>query len=72
MARLQAHGWPEDGSPPLFAAWLAEMDIDDAMPPEAVGYAITFLTYSSFLARPTLYIEDFVLPERRRMGVGHA
>ena len=28
-------------------------------------------TYSSFLALPTLYLEDlFVLPERRKAGVG--
>lgn len=38
---------------------------------KAVGYAIIFETYSSFLARPTLYLEDiFVLPEYRRRGVG--
>lgn len=36
-----------------------------------VGYAIVFETYSSFLALPTLYLEDiFILPEYRRMGVG--
>src|SRR5262249_32286209 len=34
---------------------------------------ITFETYSSFLALPTLYIEDiFVLPDFRRYGVGSA
>jgi GNAT superfamily N-acetyltransferase len=34
------------------------------------GYALFFETYSSFLARPTLYLEDlFVRPERR--GGGH-
>lgn len=38
---------------------------------KAVGYAIYFFTYSSFLARPTLYLEDlFVLPEHRRGGIG--
>lgn len=38
---------------------------------EAVGYAITYFTYSSFLARPTLFLEDlFVLPEARSQGVG--
>jgi GNAT superfamily N-acetyltransferase len=37
----------------------------------AVGYAIYLFTYSSFLARPTLYLEDlFVLPEYRRGGIG--
>jgi len=39
----------------------------------AVGYTITFETYSSFLALPTLYLEDlFVLPEARKNGVGRA
>jgi GNAT superfamily N-acetyltransferase len=39
----------------------------------AVGYAIVFESYSSFLARPTLFLEDvFVLPEHRRAGVGEA
>ena len=38
---------------------------------KAVGYAIVFETYSSFLALPTLYLEDiFVLPEYRRHGIG--
>lgn len=38
---------------------------------KSVGYAIYFFTYSSFLARPTLYLEDiFVLPEHRRGGIG--
>jgi ribosomal protein S18 acetylase RimI-like enzyme len=36
-----------------------------------VSYVIYFFTYSSFLAVPTLYIEDiFVLKEYRRLGVG--
>ncbi len=36
-----------------------------------VGYAIWLLSYSSFLARPTLFLEDiFVLPEHRRAGIG--
>ena len=36
-----------------------------------VGYAIVFETYSSFLARPTLYLEDlFVLPEFRKQHIG--
>lgn len=38
---------------------------------EAAGYAIIFETYSSFLARPTLYLEDiFILPEFRGKGIG--
>ncbi len=37
------------------------------------GYAFVFETYSSFLALPTLYLEDiFVLPEFRKQRVGKA
>jgi GNAT superfamily N-acetyltransferase len=37
----------------------------------AVGYAIIFETYSSFLALPTLYLEDiFILPQFRSKGIG--
>ena len=36
-----------------------------------ISYLIYFYTYSSFLALPTLYLEDiFVLEEYRRQGVG--
>lgn len=38
-----------------------------------VGYALYFYTYSSFLAKPSLYLEDlFVLEEHRKRGVGFA
>jgi GNAT superfamily N-acetyltransferase len=38
-----------------------------------VCYVIYFFTYSSFLALPTLFLEDiFVLEEYRRVGVGKA
>ncbi len=37
------------------------------------GYAFVFETYSSFLALPTLYLEDlFVLPAYRSKKVGYA
>jgi len=36
-----------------------------------VGYALYFFTYSTFLARPSLYLEDlFVHPSARGRGVG--
>ena len=36
-----------------------------------VGFALFFHNYSTFLARPGLYLEDlFVLPESRGQGVG--
>ena len=60
--RLIEHGF---GEKPRFEAWLAEME------GKAVAYAILFETYSTFLALPTLYLEDlFVLPGYRRRGVG--
>lgn len=38
-----------------------------------VGFALFFHTYSTFLSRPGLYLEDlFVLPEHRRKGHGRA
>ncbi len=40
---------------------------------EAVGFAIYFTTYSTFLAKPGLYLEDiFVSPAHRAKGVGKA
>jgi GNAT superfamily N-acetyltransferase len=53
--------------PPRFRTLLAEVD------EQVVGYAIYFFTYSTFLARPTLYLEDiFVLPDHRGRGAGRA
>jgi GNAT superfamily N-acetyltransferase len=38
-----------------------------------VGFSLFFTNYSTFLARPGLYLEDlFVLPEFRGRGVGKA
>ena len=39
----------------------------------AVGFAIWFSTYSTFLSKPGIYLEDlFVLPEFRGKGIGRA
>jgi GNAT superfamily N-acetyltransferase len=39
----------------------------------SLGFALFFHTYSTFLGRPGLYLEDlFVLPEHRRKGYGRA
>lgn len=36
-----------------------------------VGFALYFFAYSTFLARPTLYLEDlYVVPEERGTGAG--
>jgi GNAT superfamily N-acetyltransferase len=41
--------------------------------PDVVAYAATFTSYSTFLARPSLYLEDlFVAPRARRRGVASA
>jgi GNAT superfamily N-acetyltransferase len=38
---------------------------------EAIGFALFFHNYSTFLGRPGLYLEDlFVVPAWRRQGVG--
>jgi GNAT superfamily N-acetyltransferase len=38
---------------------------------KAVGFALFFHNYSTFLTKPGIYLEDlFVLPEYRRLGIG--
>lgn len=55
------------GSHPRYEAFLASIEGRD------VGYAIIYETYSSFLALPTLYLEDiFVLPDARKRKAGAA
>jgi len=40
---------------------------------ERAGYALFFHTYSTFLTRPGVYLEDlFVRPDHRRRGLGRA
>lgn len=63
-ARLRAHAFAD---PPRFELLVA----DDGA--RLCGYALFFHTYSTFLARPSLYLEDlFVLPEARGRGLGEA
>ena len=65
-ARLVEHGF---GDSPQFEVLLAEVE----GAPGPVGYALLLQTYSTFLAQPTLYLEDvFVLPEYRHRGIGKA
>ncbi len=52
-------------TPPRVEFWVAVDDGD-----HAVGYAACFESYSTFLARPTLFLEDlFVHPSARRQGI---
>lgn len=54
------------GPRPRFEIFLAELD------GQVAGYAFVFETYSTFLALPSLYLEDlFVLPEFRSRKVGY-
>jgi len=63
VRRLRADAFT---SPPRFEVALAIVDER-----AAIGYAIWFQTYSSFLAKPTIYLEDlFVLERARGMGAG--
>ena len=55
-------GW---GEAPVFEALIAELD------GLAVGFALTFLTYSTWEGRPGLFVEDlYVTPDARVHGVG--
>lgn len=55
------------GEKPRLEAWLVFVD------GTAAGYALVLETYSSFLALPTLYLEDiFVKPGFRGRGAGAA
>ena len=54
-------------SPPMFHAFLARLG------DQPVGYITYYFTYSTFLAAPTLFIEDIYVRERNRhSGVGRA
>jgi GNAT superfamily N-acetyltransferase len=66
QARLIEHAF---GPTKYFEPWLAFADGQA----EPVAYAILFTTYSTFLAKPSLYLEDlFVLPDYRKRGIGGA
>jgi GNAT superfamily N-acetyltransferase len=55
------------GPRPYAEAVLAEVD------GEPIGFALFFHTFSTFLARPGIYLEDlFVLADHRGRGVGRA
>lgn len=57
------------GPDPRIEVYLAA--VEGAADDDAVGYAIVLETYSSFLARPTLYLEDIYLtPDHRGTGLG--
>lgn len=64
VTELEAHLF---GNPPRIEAVMAEVNA------RAVGFALFFYNYSTFLTRPGLYLEDlFVLSDYRRLGIGKA
>lgn len=53
------------GDTPRYEAYLAKCG------GQAKGYVTFYFTYSTFLARPTLYLEDIFVPEQYRgRGIG--
>lgn len=65
-AQLRATLFPTDGAP---VAHCVIAFADNA----PAGFALYFFNYSTFLAKPGLYLEDlFVKPEFRGRGVGKA
>ncbi len=64
IGRIRRHGF---GRRPYFETLICRCD------GRTVGFALYFFTYSTFLGRPSLYLEDlFVLPEERGSGAGKA
>lgn len=64
VALIRRHGF---GPKRYFETLICERD------GAAVGFALYFFTFSTFLARPTLYLEDlFVVPAERGRGAGRA
>jgi len=65
--KLAATLFPSGGHPPAAECVLAHLDGRPA------GFALFFSTYSTFLAKPGLYLEDlFVEPDLRGRGIGRA
>ncbi len=61
---LAAHLFGDD---PVAISFLAEFDGQD------VGFALAFRSFSTFLGKPGIYLEDlFVVPEYRSQGIGKA
>lgn len=56
------------GTDPAAETWVAQV-----APDRLVGFALFFTTFSTFLGKKGLYLEDlFVIPEARAQGVGRA
>jgi len=59
------------GDKPVVEAQVAEVPGDSG--PQVVAFALYFTNFSTFLAKPGLYLEDlYVKPAFRRLGLGRA
>ena len=66
-----AVGTPEQLTEALFGARPAAAAVMAERGGRAVGFALYFTTFSTFLCKPGLYLEDlFVEPEHRGAGIG--
>jgi GNAT superfamily N-acetyltransferase len=64
--RLIEHGFSKE---PKFKVLLAE--VKEGKEKVTAGYAFYFYTYSTLLAKPTLYLEDIYVSEKyRNTGIG--
>lgn len=55
------------GERPAAQAWVAEVE------GRVVGFALCFVNFSTFLAKPGLYLEDlYIQPAYRSLGIGKA
>jgi GNAT superfamily N-acetyltransferase len=74
LAAFEKLPGPDEGAPARFAADFARGRFQLLVAESAgvlVGYALYFYNYSTFLARPSLYLEDlFVEPGARGQGIG--
>jgi len=69
----QVRGTIEDLGEHLFGSRIYAEAIVTEIDLKIVGFALFFPSYSTFLTKPGIYLEDlFVLPEYRRRGIGKA
>ena len=60
------------GPKPVAESWVAELQ-GDQHGGEIVAFALCFTNFSTFLAKPGLYLEDlYVKPVHRSLGIGKA
>jgi len=70
--RLRAQLFPANGTPVAHCV-LAFAPPENGRPAEAVGFALYFFNFSTFLAKPGLYLEDLFVDVRfRGRGYGKA